>query len=62
MIILNAMAADPRERYHSAEALASDLLRFTHGLPVRSTRPGAFRRALRWCHRQATRDLGPSRP
>jgi serine/threonine protein kinase len=48
-IIRNAMAADPHERYHSAEALASDLLRFMHGLSVHSTRPGAFHRALRWC-------------
>jgi serine/threonine protein kinase len=61
-IILNAMAADPQERYHSAEALASDLLRFVHGLSVRSTRPGAYRRVLRWFYRQATREIGPSRP
>jgi len=59
-IILNAMAAEPAERYHSAQALASDLLRFMHGLSVRSTRPGAFRRAVRWLHRQATREIGPS--
>ena len=60
-IILNAMAADPAERYHSAQALASDLLRFLHGLSVRSTRPGAIRRAVRWFHRQATREIGPTR-
>lgn len=59
-IILNAMAADPLERYQSAQALATDLLRFINGLSVRSTRPGAFRRALRWCRRQATRELGSS--
>jgi serine/threonine protein kinase len=51
-IILNAMAPDPRERYASAQALATDLLRYTEGLPVVSTRSGPIRRALRWCRRQ----------
>jgi serine/threonine protein kinase len=48
-IILNAMAADPHERYPSAQAMATDLLRYINGLAVRSTRPGIVRRALRWC-------------
>ena len=51
-IILNAMAPDPRERYGSAQALATDLLRYIEGLSVVSTRSGPFRRALRWCRRQ----------
>src|SRR5262245_53355120 len=47
-IILNAMAADPRERYRSAQAMATDLLRYINGLSIRSTRPGRLRQALRW--------------
>jgi len=47
-IILNAMAADPGERYPSAEAMAADLMRFINGQRVASTRPGLFRRALHW--------------
>jgi serine/threonine protein kinase len=50
-IILNAMAPEPRERYASAQTLATDLLRYTEGLAVSSTRPGPVRRALRWCRR-----------
>ncbi len=60
-IILNAIAAEPRERYHSVQALASDLLRYINGMPVSSTRPGFIQRALRWCRRQALRELMPSR-
>jgi serine/threonine protein kinase len=47
-IILNAMAADPHERYPTAQAMATDLLRYINGLSVHSTRPGIVRRALRW--------------
>jgi hypothetical protein len=50
-IILNAMAPEPRERYASAQALVTDLLRYTEGLAVSSTRLGPMRRALRWCRR-----------
>ncbi|MGE5193020.1 MAG: serine/threonine-protein kinase [Deltaproteobacteria bacterium] len=53
-IILNAIAADPRERYQTAQAMATDLLRYINGLPVCSTRPGFFRRALRWCRQSLT--------
>jgi serine/threonine protein kinase len=60
-IILNAMAADPLERYPTAQAMATDLLRYINGLAVRSTRPGILRRALRWCRRQAVRELGTAR-
>jgi serine/threonine protein kinase len=50
-IILNAMAPEPRDRYASAQSLATDLLRYTEGLAVSSTRPGPVHRALRWCRR-----------
>lgn len=48
-IILNALAADPAERYRSAEALAADLARFIAGQKVRSTRWGPIRRAWHRC-------------
>jgi serine/threonine protein kinase len=47
-IILNAMLADPQDRYHSAAALASDLLRFINNEPVADHRPGIVRRTARW--------------
>jgi serine/threonine protein kinase len=50
-IILNCLAPEPQERYPSAQALATDLLRYTEGLAVSRTRPGPFRRTLRWCRR-----------
>lgn len=46
-IILNAMAAEPDDRYPFAEAMAADLLRFINGQKVRSTRPGLFKRTWR---------------
>ncbi|MBI3865096.1 MAG: serine/threonine protein kinase [Planctomycetia bacterium] len=51
-IILNAMLADPHHRYPSAAAMASDLLRFTSGLPVAARRPGLLDRATRWISRR----------
>jgi serine/threonine protein kinase len=50
-IILNALAPEPRDRYASAQALVTDLLRYTEGLSVSTTRPGPLQRALRWCRR-----------
>jgi serine/threonine protein kinase len=50
-IILNAMAADPAERYPSADAFAVDLLRFRNGQPIQSRRFGRWKRAVRWCRR-----------
>lgn len=41
-IILNCLQKDPRDRYSSAEALLQDLLRFTHGRRIRSTRRSRF--------------------
>jgi serine/threonine protein kinase len=55
-IILNAMAADPDDRYPFAEAMAADLLRFINGQKVRSTRPGPLKQAWRsWRNRWAGR-------
>jgi serine/threonine protein kinase len=47
-IILNAMQADPNDRYPSAASVASDLLRFISDLPVADRRPGIFGRTVRW--------------
>lgn len=38
LIILNCLQKDPQDRYQSADALLQDLLRFTHGRRIRSTR------------------------
>jgi serine/threonine protein kinase len=46
-IIGNAIAKEPRDRYPSAAALATDLLRLINDLPVASRRPGLWRRAWR---------------
>lgn len=46
-VILNAIAADPRDRYQCAESLAADLLRFINGQHVASTRAGVVRRTWR---------------
>ena len=51
-IIQNATAQDQRDRYPSAAAMASDLLRLINDLPVASRRPGIWRRAMRRLRRQ----------
>lgn len=38
-IVLKAMREEPEERYRSAEALADDLRRFLHGLPIAARFP-----------------------
>jgi eukaryotic-like serine/threonine-protein kinase len=51
-IILNAMLADPQDRYPSAAALASDLLRFINDLSIADRRPGLIDRTVRWISRR----------
>ncbi len=51
-VILKAMERDPRRRYGSALELAEDLDRFLGGERVLARRPGAARRAWRWCSRR----------
>lgn len=46
-IILNCLQKDPHDRYRSAEALLQDLLRFTHGQRIRSTRRMRFASLVR---------------
>ena len=52
-IILNAIAKEPEDRYPSAAALASDLLRLINDLPVASRQPGLWRRTWRRWGRRA---------
>ncbi len=47
-IILNAVAANPEERYSSAAALAADLHRYLQGESVSRLRPGLARRLFGW--------------
>jgi serine/threonine protein kinase len=51
-IILNSMLADPQDRYPSAAALASDLLRFISDLSIADRRPGLIDRTVRWISRR----------
>ena len=46
-----AMEVDPRRRYPHAGALAADLDRFLHHLPIRARAPGRLRRARLWARR-----------
>lgn len=52
-IILNAMLADPGDRYPSAAAMASDLLRFVNNLKVTDRSPGVWDRTRRWLARRS---------
>jgi len=46
-IIMNAIAKEPRDRYPTASAMATDLLRFNSDLPVASRLPGFWSRTWR---------------
>jgi serine/threonine protein kinase/WD40 repeat protein len=50
-IVLKSIAKEPAQRYGSARAMAEDLLRFLHGLPVEARRSHALARLARWCGR-----------
>lgn len=59
-IILNCIAQDPRDRYASANALLSDVMKFCAGDRVFSTRPGTLAGLLRSV-RQRLQGLDPAR-
>ena len=50
-IVLKAMAAEPGERYVSAQALAEDLERFLADRTILARRSSSRERAWRWCRR-----------
>ncbi len=50
-IVLKAIQKEPRDRYHSASALADDLQRFLEGKPIAARLPGAGDRLARWAGR-----------
>jgi eukaryotic-like serine/threonine-protein kinase len=50
-ICLTCLQKEPERRYISAEELAEDLDRYLRGETPRVQRPGALRRAARWCRR-----------
>jgi WD40 repeat protein/serine/threonine protein kinase len=50
-IVLKSIAKEPKERYASAEALASDLENFLADKPIVARRSSFAERAWRWCRR-----------
>jgi len=52
-IVLNCIAPDPDDRYSTASALLGDLLRFSQGQRVRSTRSGNLGRLIRHWNRKS---------
>jgi hypothetical protein len=50
-ICLKCLDKNPTRRYGSAEALADDLERFLHHVPIEARRLGTPARLMRWCRR-----------
>lgn len=50
-VIETAMAKDPYERYHTAQALADDLVRVLEGRPTLAKPPSLLTRVIKWAAR-----------
>ncbi len=53
-IALRCLEKAPQRRYHSAEAVADELERFTRGEPIEARPVGRAEQVLRWCRRNPT--------
>jgi eukaryotic-like serine/threonine-protein kinase len=51
IIVLKALAKDPRDRFATAEEMAQELRRFLEGRPIRSRALPGYERLWRWCRR-----------
>ena len=51
IVVERAMARDPADRYHDAEALQNDLQAFLEDRPIEARRQSSAALVLRWCRR-----------
>ena len=51
IIVLKALAKDPRDRFATADLMAQELRRFLEGRPIRSRALPGYERLWRWCRR-----------
>ncbi len=51
LVVMKCLSKEPRERYHTAGELATDLRRWLAGEPILARPPGVIESAVRWARR-----------